>query len=618
MIIIKNFLINLSRRNKVLFLLLIDFLSAFLALYISIGIITKQLFISIFDYPVIIFISLFLFIPIFYSVGLYKSIIRYLGFDFILKSFFAVFLYGVIFYFLNYFILFFYENLIITILQSLIFYVLIIYSRVLLVIIYKELLSLDKKTKVIIYGAGEAGYSLSQRSNNNFNICCFIDDDTNKIQNKINNISIFNPDKLEILIKRFNPEFIIIAIPSLGLLKRKEIIGKCEKFNLKIKIVPQLNDLIIDNINLDKFQFITSDLINRDIKWNQLKISKFLSKKVILVTGAGGSIGSELSKQLLNYNIKKIVIFDNNEFNLFKISNEISSLINLKKQLQTIEVQFILGDIFDLSKLNKIFSKYTPNIVFHSAAYKHVSILENNKYEAVKNNIIGTYYLMQNAIKYKVENFIYISTDKAIKPSSIMGASKRISEMLLTNSFDKNRSPISKFSIVRFGNVINSKGSVIPLFNQQIKNGGPITVTDPAVTRYFMSIPEAVGLVLEASSMSKDGDKFILNMGKKIKILDIAKKMISLAGYKNKLDDKNGEIDIEFIGLRPGEKLHEDLTLSEHFVNTENKYIFKDDYKEKHISDYKKFIDELQNILDNEDENMINSFFRKYIKDCIL
>ncbi len=615
---VSNLFLKQSRKNKVLFLLLIDLIGAFLSLYLSISIIRKQFFFNIFDYPVIIFLALFLFIPIFYSVGLYKSILRYLGFDFILKSFFAVLIYAIIFYFLNYFILFFYENLIITILQSLIFYVFVIYSRVILIIIYKGFLNYNSNNKAIIYGAGEAGYILSQRLNNDLNICCFVDDDKNKIKNKINNIDIYDSNEITYLIKKYNPDLIIIAIPSLNIIRRKQIIANCEKYNLKIKIVPKLEDLIIENIKMDKSNFITSDLINRNIQWNLSKISTFLSNKNILITGAGGSIGSELSRQLLNLDINSLILFDNNEYNLFKISNEFKKFIEKDKELKKINIYFILGDICDFNKLNNTFIKHKPDIVFHSAAYKHVSILENNQYEAFKNNILGTYNLMKISSSNNIKNFIFISTDKAIRPTSIMGASKRISEILLANSKNENQSSKTHFAIVRFGNVINSKGSVIPLFDQQIKNGGPVTITDPEVSRYFMSIPEAVGLVLETSTMAEDGDKYILNMGKEIKIIDVAKKMIHLAGYTNRIDNENGDIDIKFIGLRPGEKLHEDLSLGKHFIKTSNNFIFKDSFVEKPIQDYNIFIEEFKSIIRNEDLNKVKSFFRKYINDCLL
>ena len=616
--IISHLLLKQSRKNKIFLLLLTDLIGAFISLYLAISIIRKQFFFNIFEYPFILFLSLFLFIPIFYLAGLYKSILRYLGFNFIFKSFFAVFIYAVIFYFLNYFILFFYENLIITILQSLIFYVFVIYLRVILIIIYKEILNYHKKIKVIVYGAGEAGYLLSQRFNNDLNICCYVDDDQNKIKNKINNIDIYDSKEISTLIKKYSPDLIIIAIPSLDIVRRKQIISNCEKYRLKIKIVPKLEDLIIDDITMDKSNFIASELINRDIQWNLSKIDNFLFNKKILITGAGGSIGSELSRQLLSNNISGIILFDNNEYNLFKINNEIKKLIEKNKSLQKINIYFVLGDICDLNKLENIFIKYKPDIIFHSAAYKHVSILENNQYEAFKNNILGTYNLMKISIAKSVKNFIFISTDKAIRPTSIMGASKRISEILLANSKKESHSSKTLFAVVRFGNVINSKGSVIPLFDQQIKNGGPITITDPEVSRYFMSIPEAVGLVLEASTMAQNGDKYILNMGKEIKIIDIAKKMIHLAGHTNKLDDKNGEIDIKFIGLRPGEKLHEDLSLGKHFIKTSNNFIFKDSFIEKPIQDYDTFIEELKSIIQNEDLNKVKSFFRKYINDCLL
>ncbi len=602
---------SLPRNNKIILLIFIDLVSSYIALYISISILRAQLFFNIFEFPVIIFFVSVLFVPIFLSMGLYRDILRFSGFNFILKIFYGTFIYGSLFYIFNYFILFFYENLIISILQPLLFFILVLYSRLIIIFLLKEKNKI-KKENIIVYGAGEAGYIISQKLNN-INICCFVDDDQNKIKNRINNIPIYSSKNLKLLISEYQINFLLIAIPSLSLNRRNEILSKCKNYGVKVNILPTLDDLIIGNLKISQYDFIPSDFVERNIIWDKDKIYDFINNKVIFISGAGGSIGSELSRQIINMNPKTIILYDNSEFNLFKITNQITKLIDNNKN-QTL-LKSILGDIVNHNKLNIIFKKYKPNIVFHAAAYKHVNIVENNKIESIRNNVLGSYNLINTSVDFNVENFMFISTDKAIRPTSIMGASKRISEIILLNYRKSNQ---TKLSLVRFGNVINSNGSVIPLFQDQIKSGGPVTVTHPDVTRYFMSIAEAVGLVLEASIQAKHKDKFILNMGKPIKILDIAKKMISLSGHTNSLDEDNGDIKIEFIGLRSGEKMHEDLTIDNNLVKTNHDYIFKDEYDDSIDKNIEEIIFDINQILETQNEDQVSSFFKKYISHCKL
>ena len=612
---------NLNRIYKTTLLLVIDILCSISALYIAISIITKDFLFNILEYPVILFISSFLFIPIFYSTGHYQAILRYLGYNFIIRIFFSILIYGVVFYFLNFFISFFYENLIISILQPLIFFIFVLYARVILIFIIKEFSEFNNKqhnkVNIIVYGAGAAGFDLSLK-NYDFKIACFIDDDINKINTRINNIPIFNFNEIQKLIVKYNANLLLIAIPSLNIYQRSLLISKLEKFNIPIKITPRIEDLLTGVAKINDYNFIPSDFVKRKINWDNIYIEKYINHKCVLITGAGGSIGSELSRQISSMNPKKIILVDNSEYNLFKIFNEINNITNDKKITINSSIKIILASVTDKKKLESAFNTYKPEIVFHAAAYKHVSLLEENPIEAIKNNVLGTYYVCNSAVPFNVEKVVFISTDKSIKPKSIMGASKRISEIILLNFINEKNKSKTKFSIVRFGNVINSNGSVIPIFAEQIKNGGPVTVTHPDVTRYFMTIPEAVGLVLETSVIAKNGDKFILDMGSPIKILDIAKKMIKLAGLTNNLDNKQSDIKIDFIGLRKGEKLHEDITMGKEFIKTNNEFIFMDGYEENFELEIQQIVTDVKSLVEQNDITKVNDFFKKYIKDCLI
>ena len=610
---ISIYLFSLSRFNKIVISSFLDILFVFLSLYFALIFYNYSSNYQYTYYNPTLFISCFFYIPIFVLIGFYKNLVRFLSINFIINLALGIGLYSIIFYFFN--IIFSnYENfLIITALHSLLFYNLALFPRIIAVFIYRYNLNQKNKENLIIYGAGEAG-NLILLQNSNYNICCFVDDDSNKVGRKINNLNIYHPTKLKNVIKKYKSNIILIAIPSLDISSRNKIISNCANLGVKIRITPSFSDLITGKAKIDDYKYISSDLLNRNISWNISTIKEFINNKKILVTGAGGSIGSELCRQIIKYLPQELILLDNNEFNLFKIMNEIELIKSSRQNLKKIKIFYKLVDISDQDSVNLSLKSLYPDIIFHAAAYKHVSILENNKFQAIKNNIIGTNNLIKYSIKKQTKKFIFISTDKAIKPSSIMGSSKRISELLLVHSHKKYLDSKTNFSIVRFGNVINSHGSVIPIFNEQIKNGGPITVTHPEVTRYFMSIPEAVGLVLEVSTFSKHAEKFILDMGKPIKILDVAKKMIKLSGEQIYNEKSKSGIKIEFIGLRKGEKLHEELSETNIFTKTKNDHIFMDNSKDN-LDNYEKLMIDINNILSSYENKKINDFFKKYIPD---
>jgi FlaA1/EpsC-like NDP-sugar epimerase len=392
-----------------------------------------------------------------------------------------------------------------------------------------------------------------------------VDDDNKKHNSNIHGVPVKGGrDKLVQLAKEYKIDEIIIAVPSAQKREISDILRICKDTKCKLKKLPGVYEIINDNVSISSIRDVNiEDLLGRDeVNLNIKEISNYIKNETVLVTGGGGSIGSELCRQVARFHPNKLVILDIYENNAYDLQQE---LIRLFKNKLNLEV--IIASIRDKKRLEQIFDYYRPGVVFHAAAHKHVPLMESNAAEAVKNNVIGTLNTVQCADKYKVKKFVMISTDKAVNPTNVMGATKRISEMVVQAM---NKQSQTEFVAVRFGNVLGSNGSVIPLFKKQIEAGGPITVTHPEITRYFMTIPEAARLVIQAGAMAKGGEIFILDMGESIKIVDLAKDLIKLSGFVPDVD-----IKIEFTGLRPGEKLHEELLLDEEGIeSTTHKSIF--------------------------------------------
>ena len=433
----------------------------------------------------------------------------------------------------------------------------------------------DDARHIIIYGAGASGNELFQSIllDPSKKLLAFFDDSKNLQDRQINNIPIIGSFKqLQKLKKKYTDLEVLLAIPSIETEKRREIIAKLEKIKVAVRTVPSFHELISDQKKMTDIQNLSlDDLLPRArVRKDFLDDS---SSKTLLISGAGGSIGSEISRQLLDSQPKKIILLDLSEYNLFNLERECLA-IKASKNILT-EIVPILGDIRDSYNLLSLFKKFNIDGVYHAAAYKHVPLVENihNITKACENNIIGTYNLAHAAIENNVESFVMISTDKAVRPSNVMGASKRMAEMII-QSLNTTQSN-TKFSMVRFGNVINSSGSVIPLFLDQIAKGGPVTVTDKEVTRYFMTIPEASNLVLQASEMAEGGEVFILDMGEQLKIYDLAQKLIHLSGRNIAAEKGEKGIEIIEIGLRKGEKMYEELLISGDQLPTSNPKIFK-------------------------------------------
>ena len=410
-----------------------------------------------------------------------------------------------------------------------------------------------KRRKAIIIGAGEAGVMVLREARlnamANIEIVGFIDDDQHKRNSHIQGARVLGTrNDISWVVEKYMVDEIIIAIPSAKGEVIRSIIEHCQISSVKIRIVPGLQKILSGELEVKPRNVQPEDLLGREtVTVNANEISDYLSHKVVLVTGAGGSIGSCLCRQIMTFGPKEVLLFDHNENDVYYL------VIEFLKKYPGITFRSIIGDIRDIGLLKRVFSFYKPDVVFHAAAHKHVPLMEENPVAAVKNNVIGSRNLIYAADHYQVERFILISTDKAVNPTNVMGMTKRVTEMILQAKAKKSK---TKFMAVRFGNVLGSNGSVVPLFKKQIEEGGPVTVTDPQVMRYFMSITEASQLVLQAGSMGKAGEIFILDMGEQIKILDLARELITLYGFK-----PDEDIKIEFTGLRPGEKLFEEKFL---------------------------------------------------------
>ncbi len=574
-------------------------------IYISIFI--TSIFSEIYNFNSLLFRIIFPIICILFLIysGQYKGITKYIGsksfYSLCIKNFILSIIFSLIFKTLN--------NSFLPIRQFLIYWL----SSSLMMIAYRVILrdlikfldfSASKgSTKVLIYGAGDSGAQLASsiKLSENYELLGFIDDSNILWGRNINGIPIYSPLKIKELSKDISQVF--LAIPSLNIKRKKDIINSLQKYSMKILQIPFVENLKDKKITIEKLEPINyEDLLGRDkVNLDDNLIRKHLEGQSILITGAGGSIGSELCKQILKFNPAFLILFENSELALYKISNELS-----KFEIKDIKIIPILGDCQDKSYLEFCFSEYKPNIIFHAAAYKHVPLVQSNPLQGIKNNVFSTLNICRVSLKNNVKKVVLISSDKAVRPTNVMGASKRLSELIIqayakkiTDNSNLNKELITKFSMVRFGNVLGSSGSVVPLFMDQINNGGPITLTHEKVVRFFMTISEAAQLVLQAAELSTGGDLFLLDMGEPVRIKDLALNIINLRGLTVK-DKKNpdGDIQIKVTGLRPGEKLYEELLIDpKKAIKTSHPLIYKAD--EEYIEPEKLFLK-----LDNLEKNL--------------
>ena len=421
--------------------------------------------------------------------------------------------------------------------------------------------------RVLIAGAGTSGaVILKEMLTSQYaqgHVVCFVDDDKNKVGKILNGVPIAGKrEDIPGLVEKYKVDEIYIAMPSAPAKDRKEIIEICRETGCSVKILPGIYQLLNGEVSVGKLREVEiEDLLGREpVRVNMDEILDYVRGKVVLVTGGGGSIGSELCRQIAGHQPKQLIVFDVYENNAYDLQQE------LKEKFPGLNLVVLIGSVRNTHRVESVFEKYRPDIVYHAAAHKHVPLMEDSPNEAIKNNVFGTYKTAKAADKYGTKRFVLISTDKAVNPTNIMGASKRMCEMVVQMMNAKSK---TDFVAVRFGNVLGSNGSVIPLFKKQIEQGGPVTVTHPEIIRYFMTIPEAVSLVLQAGAYAKGGEIFVLDMGEPVKILDLAKNLIRLSGY-----EPDEDIPITFTGLRPGEKLYEELLMDEEGLqNTPNKLI---------------------------------------------
>jgi len=556
-------------------------------------------------------------IVIFYFSGLYKMLINHVGLEDVIKISIVTILSNVVIvvFIAITDIQFMYKSayLFITIAEVVLVTLPRIANRI--VAYFKTNLdwnrALGKRT--LIVGAGSAGEMVVKEVYRNKDLnnmpIAFLDDDSKKIGNRLTGIQILGPiENIQRYIDEYQIEEVIIAISDYPAKKLKNLIELVAAKNVKMKKLLSFTDME----NKDRPKIIDvriEDLLNRDeIKLDSTGIKEFIEDEIILVTGGGGSIGSELCRQIIDFNPKQLIIFDIYENNAYDIQMEIER--KLKKLNKALNLKVLIGSVYNEKRLEEVFKTYRPTLVFHAAAYKHVPLMEDSAVEAVRTNVLGTHNTAKLATKYNVKKFVLVSSDKAVRSTNIMGATKRFAELIVEEQ--NNHSKTTKFAAVRFGNVLGSNGSVIPLFKKQIEDGGPVTVTDPEITRYFMTIPEAVGLILQCAVYANGGEVFILDMGEPVKIKDLAEKMISLAGFKPNVD-----IKIEYVGLRPGEKLYEELMI-DHLNETHDKtsndkiYIEKQKHVEESLLDLEHIRFSFEDLSNYEVKKMVSKIITTY------
>ncbi|WP_409261263.1 polysaccharide biosynthesis protein [Pseudomonas putida] len=590
---LRQFLVNLSRRQKRLIQVCTDVLLIWIALWLSfivrLGI--DEMYNPILEHTWLFLAAPVVAVPLFIRFGMYRAVMRYFGNDALITIIKAVTLSALILAVVVYW----YSNHKVVVPRSIIFN----YWWLSLVIIGGLRLIMrqfflgdwftgnhqipfanrdDGLIKVAIYGAGTAGNQLlaALRMGRVMRPVAFIDDDSDLANRVISGLQVYKPKHLQQMIKESGAQEILLALPRASRARRKEILAFLEPYPLHVRSVPAFADLASGRVKVDDIQDVDiADLLGRDpVPAQDELLDRCIKNQTVLVTGAGGSIGSELCRQIIGLKPKTLLLFDHSEFNLYSILSELEQRI--ARESLSVRLLPILGSARNQQHLVDIMSTWRVDTVYHAAAYKHVPMVEHNMAEGVLNNVYGTLCTAQAALQSGVANFVLISTDKAVRPTNVMGSTKRLAELIL-QALSREAAPVmygdsskisrvnkTRFTMVRFGNVLGSSGSVIPLFHQQIKAGGPLTVTHPRITRYFMTIPEAAQLVVQAGAMGQGGDVFVLDMGEPVKIVELAEKMIHLSGLSVRgPGNPNGDIAIEFSGLRPGEKLYEELLIGD-------------------------------------------------------
>ena len=585
--------------------------------------------------PVVaIFASLFFGIPIFIISGLYRAIFRYNGLPALVAVSKAMFIYGILY------------TLVFTVVGiqgvprtiGLIQPVLLLFfagmsrmfARFWLGGLYLYILKKAKLPQVLIYGAGTAGrqLALAMANSSDMRVIGFLDDDTRLHGSLLNELPIYNPLELDDLTTSISVTDVLLALPGASREHRNSILAKLAQYKLAVRNLPDIGDIATGRISMsDLRELDIDDLLGREpVKPDERLLNKNTIGQTVMVTGAGGSIGSELCRQIYKIRPQVLLLVDMSEFALYQIHQELENLFQnefIKTGLQStkdgVQIIPLLASVSDETRINAIISTWQPDTLYHAAAYKHVPLVEHNPGEGVFNNLWGTMVCALAAGRHGVKNFVLISTDKAVRPTNVMGASKRLAEMFLQALSEKSLKERSTelttcFSMVRFGNVLGSSGSVVPLFREQIKNGGPVTLTHEDITRYFMTIPEAAQLVMQAGAMGEGGDVFVLDMGEPVRIIDLAHKMIELSGLS--VRDKStpdGDIEIAITGLRPGEKLFEELLIGDNPLPTKHQRIMKAQEEFLALDDLMEFLDHLKTTIDQNNVSELKRIIKKLV-----
>lgn len=579
---IANYFLSIPRSTKRSLVILVDICCSVLSTWWAYCI-RFDAFVVLTSISIIpIVISIGLLIPIFSVLGLYRAIFRYNSIGSIVIIARAIFIYWIIY--ATVFGVFGISSVprSIGFIQPLFLLVLIGTSRVIASFFfdrqYQQTLRNISRSKVLIYGAGAAGRQLAAAifHAREIDVVGFLDDDSRLHGQVLDGLRIYDPKYLEVIAGELQISDVLLAMPNCSRKRRAEILLNIRESHVAVRTLPALSDLAQGKVSLSDIRELDiNDLLGREpVEARQSLLAKKISGRVVLITGAGGSIGSELCRQALEMHPKVMLLVDQSEFNLYTIHQELEAKLANSRFAHSVVIVPLLASVTDNFRMQEIMSAWRPETVYHAAAYKHVPLVEHNPIEGIKNNIFGTLNLAQVAVDNDVLDFVLISTDKAVRPTNIMGASKRLAEEIL-QALSVNTSPTC-FSMVRFGNVLGSSGSVVPKFREQIRNGGPITITHHEITRYFMTIPEAAQLVIQAGAMARGGDVFLLNMGEPIRIIDLANRMVELSGLSMKsADNPNGEIDVVVTGLRPGEKLFEELLIGESSEGTDHPWIMR-------------------------------------------
>lgn len=603
----------------------VDFIAAIFSLWLAFSLRYSELYIPASNQLWIFLLAPAVAIPIFIRSGLYRAIVRYLGMRVLWTVVKSTLLYSLIFA-----VIVLLENgdhvvpRTVYGINAVLFMLFVGGSRYLarwwfVNNVSSQQLKLSNRRyipPVIIYGGGSSGAQIiaALKASQQLNPVAIIDDDLTLHQQQINGLTVYPFEKLGHLIDKFEVHEVLLAMPSISRSERHKLIHLLEPYPIHVRTLPDLIDIAEGRVTVSDIQEVNiADLLGREqVEPVKNLLHGNIADKAVMVTGAGGSIGSELCRQIIKLKPSVLVLYELNEFALYTIEKELGSLSGSE-----VSIIAILGNVLNQSRMESICSHFKINTIYHAAAYKHVPIVERNTTEGVRNNIFGTLSCASAAIKSGVETFVLISTDKAVRPTNTMGASKRFAELILQGlAAESNLCLKTRFTMVRFGNVLGSSGSVVPLFREQIAKGGPITVTDPRIVRYFMSIPEAAELVIQAGAMGTGGDVFVLDMGEPVKILDLAKRMIHLSGFIEKDElHPEGDIAIEYTGLRSGEKLYEELLIGKNVSETQHQKIMRAEEKVIDFSSLEIILQDIEKYNDSDDCQQVRKILMSHVDD---